>query len=90
MNWTSFYSVRLFEDLIVARNDVTGILLQQVEYANVELLVSLHRLGVVEHRGRQMTMLDVHIFESVAILHGEQLVEQDLLEVYALDIEHSH
>ena len=75
VNWISFDLVLLFENLIVPGNDITRILLQQVEYAYVELLVSLHRLRVVEHRCCQMAMLDVHVFESVAILHGEQLVE---------------
>ena len=79
--------VLLFKNLIVPSNDVTGILLQQVEYANVELLVSLHRLRIVENRCCQMPMFDIHVFESVAILHGKQLVEQDLLEVYALNVE---
>ena len=88
MNRISFDLVLLFENLIVPSYDITRILLQQVEYAYVELLVALHRLRVVEHRCCQMAMLDIHVFESVPILHGKQLVEQNLLEVYALYIEH--
>lgn len=49
----------------------------------------LHCLRVVEHRGCQVAVLDVHVLESVAILHSEQLVEEDFLEVYALNVEHS-
>ena len=90
MHWIPLILILPFQYLIVPCDDIARVLLQQVEDADVEVLMSLHRLGIMEDGGRQLPMLDIHVLESVAVLLNQQLVEEDLLEVYALNIKHRH
>jgi hypothetical protein len=41
--------------------------------------MAFHGVGIVEHGGHQVTMLNVHILEPVSLLLTVQLVEQSLL-----------
>jgi hypothetical protein len=41
----------------------------------------------MENGGHQMTMLDVHVLEAIALLLSVELVKEGLLEVDALDVE---
>ncbi len=49
--------------------------------------MSLYGLGIVEHSGHQVPVLDVHIFEPIPLLLTVQLIEQGLLQVYTFDVQ---
>ena len=49
MDRIPFILVLLFQYLIVSGNNIARVLLKEVEHTDVEVLVSLHSLGVVEH-----------------------------------------
>lgn len=49
--------------------------------------MSLDGLGIVEHSGHQVPVLDVHVFEPVPLLLAVQLIEQGLLQVYTFDVQ---
>lgn len=49
--------------------------------------MALHGVSIVEDRGHQVPVLDVHVLEPVTLLLTVQLVEQGLLQVDPLDIQ---
>ena len=90
MNWISPERILLGQDLPIPVNNVLGILLEKIENSNIEVLVPLHRLRIMEDRARQVTMLDVHVLESISVLLSQKLIEQGLLQVHSLDVEESY
>ena len=52
--------------------------------------MSLQRIGVVEDRARQVTMLDVHVLKSISVFLLQKLVKKRFLEVYSFDIKQSN
>lgn len=82
--------ILLVQDLIIPRNNVLGIRLQQVEHSNIEFLVPFHSLGIVKDRSSQLAVLNIHILEPVSVFGGKQLVKEDLFEEYALNVEHGN
>ena len=79
--------VLLGEHLPQPHEQVPRVLLEEGLDADVELLMALHGVGVVEDRGHQVPVLDVHVLEPVTLLLTVQLVEQGLLQVDPLDIQ---
>jgi len=87
MNRISTILVLLSQYLSAPLDDILGVLLEQVEDSDVEVLVSLQRISVMEDRARQVTVLDVHVLESVSVFLLQELIEKRFLQVYSFDIE---
>jgi hypothetical protein len=87
MNRVSTILVLLSQYLSAPLDDILGVLLEQVEDSDVEVLVSLQRISVMEDRARQVTVLDVHVLESVSVFLLQELIEKRFLQVYSFDIE---
>jgi len=68
--------------------EVVSVLLEERLHANVELLVALDGVCIVEHSRNQLSVLDVHVLEPVALLLSVKLVEQRLLQVDPFDVQH--
>lgn len=52
------------QDLTISVNDVLAIGFKQVENTNVEIFVALDRVRVVEDLRRELSVLDIHVFEA--------------------------
>ncbi len=50
--------------------------------------MSLDGISIVEDSAHKLPMLDVHVLEAVLLLGRVQLVEECLLQVDSLDVEH--
>jgi len=48
----------------------------------------LYSVCVMKYCGYQMTMFDVHVFESVSLLLSVQLISQGLPQVHPFNVEH--
>ncbi len=86
MNGIALVLVGLHEDLSIAVDEVAGVLLEKTLNSDVEFLVPLHRLGIMEHCGHQVSVLDVHVLESIALLLLIELIEEGLLPVDTFDV----
>ena len=71
--------ILLIQYLIVPRNYILGICLQQIEHPYIEFFMAFDRFRIVKNRCSQVSMFDVHIVEPVSIFGCQQLIEQDLL-----------
>lgn len=49
--------------------------------------MSFDSVCIVEHCGHELTMLDVHVLESVLLFFSAELVEESLLHVDAFNVE---
>lgn len=90
MDGVSFELILLGQDLLVSVIDVLSVLLEQVVHSNVEVFMPFDGLGVMVDIFGKLSMLDVHIFESVSIFLTKKLVKKDFLQIYSLDIEKSY
>lgn len=79
VNRVAVLGVLLSENLAVSVYNVLCILVEEVINSDVELFVALDGARVVEHCAGEVTMLDVHVFESISALLAKQLVEERLL-----------
>jgi hypothetical protein len=87
MDWVPLELILLSQDLSVSVLNIFSVLLKQIVNSDVEVLVSLQRISVMEDRARQVTVLDVHVLESVSVFLLQELIEKRFLEVYSFDIE---
>ena len=81
------YAILLGQDLSVASDNITGVLLEERDEAQVELSMPLDRVRIVLHRLYQLSLLDVHGFHSETALFLLQLVIHDFLETHAFEAE---
>lgn len=58
----------LCQYLSVPLNDASGIAFKQILHSYVKFLMSLNGVSIVEHSRHELSMFNVHIFETVTLL----------------------
>jgi len=84
---SSIWLVLLCQYLSHSHEKVSSVLLEERLYADVEFFMSFDSIGIVEHGGDQVTMLDIHVFKSVPLLLTVQLIKQGLFQIDPLNIQ---
>ena len=69
MDWvTPQFAILLRQDLSVAGDDITGILLKEADKAKIKLTVTLDRICIVLDGLNQLSLLNVHCLHSETAL----------------------
>lgn len=90
MNWvSSIHPILLRQNLTVPTDDITCVLLEQADEAQVKLAMTLDGVTVVLDRLNQLALLDVHGFHSEPAFLFLQLIVHHFLEAHALEAEHA-